>query len=80
MFNWQIEVKEDRQGVYHIGLSDGRGVNYIFTAQDQDQATDCAGELEKWLKYLKERKRWGWAIEEMSSLSREIRCEKELRR
>lgn len=80
MFNWQVEILEDKQGVYHIGIGDGRGVNYIFRAQDHWQATDCAQELEKWLQYLKERKRWDVAIQEMDSLSREIRREKGAKR
>lgn len=60
MYNWAIVVEQTNDGIFRIGLTDGKIDKFIFRSDTESGAMDCARELKKWLEHLLTRRRpWG---------------------
>ncbi len=59
MYNWAIVVEQTNDGIFRIGLTDGKIDKFIFRSDTESGAMDCARELKKWVEYLTSHRPWG---------------------
>lgn len=60
MIDLAVVVEQTNDGIFRIGLTDGKIDKFIFRSDTESGAMDCARELKKWLEHLASRRRpWG---------------------